>query len=115
MLKDTWEKKLVSRNFFVIFILNLFFYFQPFSCGICERPLSSSWTLKKHMQIHESEEKRSHKCIECHRTYLNKESFEDHMRSHTGQQHICEQCGKCFTAAAKLRVSNGCHLISYAK
>jgi hypothetical protein len=67
------------------------------------------------MQIHESEDKRLQECIKCHRTYFNKKSFQEHMRSHNGQQHVCEQCGKCFTAAAKLRVSNGFHINSYSK
>jgi Zn-finger protein len=82
-----------------------YFYFQPFTCKICYRPLKSGRTLKRHMLIHESKEKRMHKCNECYRTYGNKASFLDHLKSHSGQQHICEQCGRSFQTRAKLRVS----------
>jgi hypothetical protein len=62
--------------------------------------------MRNHMRVHESDDIRLQECNICHRTYRNKSAFREHMRSHSGKQSICDQCGKFYTTASSLRVSN---------
>jgi transcription elongation factor Elf1 len=80
---------------------------QPGVCDICEKPLASMRTMKKHRLTHMSIENRSFECKVCFKFYVSEMALKVHQREHSdsGRSFICDICGLGYHSTSVLNVS----------
>lgn len=66
---------------------------RPFQCEICQKNFTNKFTLRRHLELHESA--RDHKCSECGKGFATEQRRKVHERMvHHDVDRICDQCGK---------------------
>jgi len=62
-------------------------------CLYCEKNFKSSYSLKKHMKVHN--DPYGFMCSYCQKVFACKETLVNHTRTHTGEFFVCEIPGCC--------------------
>ncbi|XP_055535976.1 zinc finger protein 501-like [Wyeomyia smithii] len=79
---------------------------KDFICVVCAKTLSSSVTLKAHMESHDDSATKQPKvqCSVCSQWYKNAETLRTHIRArhHDQRIHRCDRCGKVFPTKSSL-------------
>ena len=71
-------------------------------CHKCDKSLSSSVSLQRHMALHTTE--KSHCCIECNKSFTKSGSLKTHMLAHHGKKpHKCVKCNNSLSSAGALK------------
>ncbi|XP_026482582.1 zinc finger protein 91-like [Ctenocephalides felis] len=77
-------------------------------CKVCDRSLSTIWTLKKHMLVHSGV--RPHACKMCNKSFSTKSNLNMHMLVHSGvRSYSCKVCNKTFTYFGSLKSHMSMH------
>ncbi|XP_076064149.1 uncharacterized protein LOC143038601 isoform X1 [Oratosquilla oratoria] len=82
------------------------------ACGICNKVLSSKYTLATHMRCHST--LKMHKCAVCEKGFRSKYTLNDHMRrvhdsTGIGRDKVCHQCGRSFFTKSELNYHLNTH------
>lgn len=89
--------------------LHMASHLQPsaFTCGICQKLLTSPKILQYHLQNHSPESERPLKCPECPRRFSYQSALVTHQVSHLPDNErttfCCDECGKTFSTAGRLQ------------
>ena len=81
---------------------------ERYQCHVCEKVLSSSTILGRHMELHKD---GNHVCSTCGKSYKSMQLLKNHMRVHR-RDKICDFCGKSFNFYCDLRQHEGVHFKS---
>ncbi|XP_043204038.1 zinc finger protein 628-like isoform X2 [Amphibalanus amphitrite] len=82
---------------------------QPQTCPYCQKQLSSSSSLQKHVQLHTNE--RRFRCTTCDRAFMDRRALSRHEVDHTGvRPFCCSVCGKTLLSSHALRIHQRSHL-----
>jgi hypothetical protein len=83
------------------------YFLQPGVCDICEKPLASMRTMKRHRLTHMSIENRSFECKVCFKFYVSEMALKVHQREHSadGRSFICDICGLGYRTTSGLSVN----------
>ncbi|XP_035386979.1 zinc finger protein 2-like [Electrophorus electricus] len=67
-----------------------------FICNICEKSLSSKYSLTVHYTLHTGD--RPYACAQCGKRFVNKTNLQIHQNIHTGAKpYVCTLCPKSFS------------------
>lgn len=76
---------------------------RVFVCHICDRKMTQSINLKKHLLVHEG--KRPNKCKKCKLSFTDKSNLTRHMKIHSGEKPFrCEDCNKTCNRKSNLKI-----------
>ena len=81
------------------------------TCNICQKTLSSAWSLRRHIRSHTGEKPFVCDYPDCSASFLQKSALTEHYRSHTGEKpYECEYCSyKCSRSDALNRHKRHVH------
>lgn len=74
---------------------------KSYTCSICGKQFKHTFSLKKHLLVHES---GNYSCDICHKTLKTKQSLQNHIYRHYNvRNYSCEGCGDTFVTASELQ------------
>ncbi|XP_073831435.1 uncharacterized protein [Musca autumnalis] len=74
---------------------------QQFICTICQKQLSSKYTLTQHILMHRDE--KPHVCNQCGKRFTAPHTLKDHMERHTVKKYQCTKCPLRFKIISDLK------------
>ncbi|KAL7843535.1 hypothetical protein AOLI_G00250470 [Acnodon oligacanthus] len=80
---------------------------RPYHCDLCGKSYGDAHVLRVHLKTHSTE--RPFQCDSCGKMYKKKSHLKDHERIHTGdKRYSCSACGMCFiwTSQVKVHIQN---------